>query len=180
MTTLLRQKARALLDAPLAQSQVARTLYSAAFLLLAVAAGWVSYGGYKNASHKTTKEQAIEAVDRTTKLGRIILDERGIVVSWNAGCTDLLGWTSEEMRGSDLSRITPDDNEQGADIVQVIGTPHTKEIIASASTMLKTKGGDHVQVDLLVEDLEGMRTVRLYRHGSILFLRTTERADFSG
>ena len=61
-----------------------------------------------------TAPQWRQIVDSATDTAIISTDPSGLVTSWNAGATRILGWSESDMLGQELGRIfTPDDRMAG-------------------------------------------------------------------
>jgi PAS domain S-box-containing protein len=70
----------------------------------------------------TEQRLADQAVSGWVHDAIVVLDERGSVVSWNAGAEHMFGWSAAEMIGSDLTRVIPGRLRE----------PHTSRIAALA------------------------------------------------
>lgn len=105
MTTLTRA-----LDYPFKFSKLGARLTS--FIIFSLCA-WLAVSAYvrawnhtKRIAAKDEKAEAIASIDSTHNFGRVILNKDGTIVSWNHGMTDITGWTSRDMVGKSLARLT--------------------------------------------------------------------------
>lgn len=58
--------------------------------------------------------------DSALDFAMVVTDSDGTITDWNLGAERILGWTAEEMRGQDASRIfTPEDRAQGRVAVEM-------------------------------------------------------------
>lgn len=84
--------------------------------VLAVACIVISGYRFFNAQRESLRLAAIseqteigDAVARSTGFGRIVIDDNGRIVRWNAGATRLLGWSSADMKGQKADCLRPGD-----------------------------------------------------------------------
>src|SRR6185295_13429652 len=73
------------------------------------------YCAVRDVTRREQEEQArrwLASLVNSSEDAVIGLDTRGAVVSWNAGAELLFGYTPEEMRGTSLDILVPQDHEK--------------------------------------------------------------------
>ncbi|HEY4355386.1 MAG TPA: PAS domain S-box protein [Acidobacteriaceae bacterium] len=78
-------------------------------------------------------------------------DEKGIVTSWNAAAEKIFGYTEEEMIGTSIRQLIPDDRLTEED--EILGRIKRGKTVEHIETVRRTKSGKIIHVSLTVSPI---------------------------
>ena len=106
----------------------------------------------KTAEQELARVAAIVDSSRDAIVGK---DLNGIVTSWNKGAERLFGYTSDEMVGTSITRLIPDDRMD--EETEILGRLRRGEYIDHYETIRKRKDGTLLDISLTVSPVSDSR-----------------------
>lgn len=86
-------------------------------LSIVLASMWFAYMASEDRAHQTVRTQMLRDLISTTDHGLIVLSPEGQIVEWGPGATAMFGWREDEVLGSSIDFLFPEQTREAVNKV---------------------------------------------------------------